>query len=100
MTLPPQKPATTPMPVPLSAHDCTAFILPHLSLPRGGPKCTLGSHRLLNLIVWGLYPGLQWQCLPIPTQSEAALPGWHEPEPYREPTQPQMYQARAQAAVQ
>jgi hypothetical protein len=32
MSLPTQKPATTPIPVQLSEHDFTTFILPHLSI--------------------------------------------------------------------
>ena len=38
MSLPTQKPATTPIPVQLSKNDFTAFILPHLSMPKRGPK--------------------------------------------------------------
>jgi transposase len=60
------KPVTTPIPVQLSEHEFTAFILPHLSMPRRGPKCTLGYHRVFNLILWLLYTGMQWQCLPVP----------------------------------
>jgi len=41
-----QKPATTPIPVQLSETEFTAFILPHLSMPKRGPKCTLGYTRL------------------------------------------------------
>jgi hypothetical protein len=44
------KPATTPIPVQLSDTEFTALILPHLTMPTRGPKCTLGYHRLLNLI--------------------------------------------------
>src|ERR671934_2586901 len=39
------KPATTPIPVQLSEHEFTAFILPHLSMPKRGPKCKLGYYR-------------------------------------------------------
>ena len=60
------KPATTPIPVQLSASEFTAFILPHLSMPKRGPKCKLGYHRVFNLILWVLYTGMQWKCLPIP----------------------------------
>jgi hypothetical protein len=60
------KPATTPIPVQLSETEFTAFILPHLSMPKRGPKCTLGYHRLFNLILRVLYTGMQWKCLPIP----------------------------------
>jgi hypothetical protein len=35
MSIPTQKPATTPIPVQLSEHEFTAFILPHLSMPNG-----------------------------------------------------------------
>jgi hypothetical protein len=57
MKRPAPKPATTPIPVQLSEHEFTAFILPHLSMPRRGPKCTLGYHCVFNLILWDLYTG-------------------------------------------
>ena len=60
------KPVTTPIPVQLSATEFTAFILPHLSMPKRGPKCKLGYHRVFNLILWVLYTGMQWKCLPVP----------------------------------
>ena len=58
MSLPIQKPATTPIPVQLSATEFDAFILPHLSMPKRGPKCKLGYHRVFNLILWVLYTGM------------------------------------------
>jgi hypothetical protein len=61
-----QKPATTPIPVQLSEPEFDAFILPHLSMPKRGPKCKLGYHRVFNLILWVLYTGMQWKCLPVP----------------------------------
>src|SRR6266568_1679792 len=61
------QPATTPIPVQLSATEFSAFILPHLSMPKRGPKCKLGYHRVFNLILWVLYTGMQWKCLPVPT---------------------------------
>ena len=61
-----QKPATTPIPVQLSATEFAAFIFPHLSMPKRGPKCKLGYHRVFNLILWVLYTGMQWKCLPVP----------------------------------
>jgi transposase len=75
MSIPALQPATTPIPVQLSAHEFTAFILPHLSMPRRGPKCKLGYHRVFNLILWVLYTGMQWQCLPVPhdTQGKPAI---------------------------
>ena len=60
------QPATIPIPVQLSEPEFTAFILPHLSMPKRGPKCKLGYHRVFNLILWVLYTGMQWKCLPIP----------------------------------
>src|SRR5713101_4350405 len=49
------QPATTPIPVQLSEPEFTAFILPHLSMPKRGPRCKLGYHRVFNLIMWVLY---------------------------------------------
>ena len=46
-----KNPDSTPIPVQLSEHEFTAFIFPHLSMPRRGPKCKLGYHRLFNLIL-------------------------------------------------
>ena len=60
------KPATTPIPGQLSETEFTAFILPHLSMPKRGPKCKLGYHRVFNLISWCLYTGMQWEGLPMP----------------------------------
>src|SRR2546426_6322828 len=61
------EPATPPIPVQLSEPEFTVFILPHLSMPKRGPKCKLGYHRVFNLILWVLYTGMQWKCLPVPT---------------------------------
>jgi transposase len=65
-----EKPATTPIPVQLSDREFTAFIFPHLSMPKRGPKGKLGSHRVFNLILWVLYTGMQWKCLPIPQDAQ------------------------------
>ena len=64
------QPATTPIPVQLSEMEFTAFILPHLSMPKRGPKCKLGYHRVFNLILRILYTGMQWKCLPVPTDPD------------------------------
>ena len=63
------KPATTPIPVQLSEPEFEAFILPHLSMPKRGPKCKLGYYRVFNLILRVLYTGMQWKCLPVPTDT-------------------------------
>src|SRR5919199_6737279 len=60
------KTATTPIPVQLSEPEFEAFILPHLSMPKRGPKCKLGYYRVFNLILSVLYTGMQWKCLPVP----------------------------------
>jgi hypothetical protein len=66
----PEKPTTTPIPVQLSESEFHQFILPHLSLPKRGPKGKLGYHRVFNLILWVLYTGMQWQCLPVLKDSD------------------------------
>ena len=76
------KPATTPIPVQLSEHAFTAFILPHLSMPKRGPKCKLGYYRVFNLILWVLYPGMQWKCLPVP-QDPTGKPAIHYTTVYK-----------------
>src|ERR671923_1393275 len=71
----PEKPATRPIPVQLSESEFTQFILPHLTMPKHGPRCKLGYHCVFNLILWVLYTGMQWKCLPIPhdTQGKPAI---------------------------
>jgi len=49
-----QQPVTTSIPVQLSAPEFTAFLLPHLSMPKRGPKCKLGYYRVFNFILWVL----------------------------------------------
>ncbi len=34
-------------------------------MPRRGPKCKVGYHRLFNYILTVLYTGMQWKQLPI-----------------------------------
>jgi transposase len=82
MSIPEQQPATTPLPVQLSENEFTAFILPHLSMPKRGPKCKLGYHRLFNLILWVLYTGMQWKCLPMPKDGHGT-PAIHYTTVYR-----------------
>src|ERR1700757_1388172 len=70
MSITAAKPATTPIPVQLSETEFEAFIFPHLSMPKRGPKCKLGYHRVFNLILWVLYTGMQWKCLPVPKDAQ------------------------------
>ena len=65
-----QQPVTTSIPVQLSEPEFTAFLLPHLSRPKRGPKCKLGYYRVFNFILWVLYTGMQWKCLPIPQDAQ------------------------------
>jgi transposase len=74
--------ATTPIPVQLSETEFTTFILPHLTMPKRGPKCKLGYHRVFNLILWVLYTGMQWKCLPVP-QDVQGKPAIHYTTVYR-----------------
>src|SRR5688572_23715379 len=39
-------------------------------MPKRGPKCKLGYHCVFNFILWVLYTGMQWKCLPIPTDAQ------------------------------
>jgi hypothetical protein len=66
------QPATTPIPVQLSEPEFEAFLLPHLSMPKRGPKCKLGYYCVFNLILRVLYTGMQWKCLPVPTDANGA----------------------------
>jgi len=70
MSITAAKPATTPIHVQLAATEFSAFILPHLSMPKRGPKCKLGYYRVFNLILWVLYTGMQWKGLPVPTDAQ------------------------------
>jgi transposase len=76
------QPVTTSIPVQLSEPEFTAFILPHLSMPKRGPKCKLGYYRVFNFILWVLYTGMQWKCLPIP-QGANGKPAIHYTTVYK-----------------
>src|SRR5882724_3721801 len=77
-----KKPATTPIPVQLSETEFKAFIFPHLSMPKRGPKCKLGYHRVFNLILWVLYTRMQWKCLPMP-KDPTGKPAMHDTTVYK-----------------
>ena len=66
----------------LSESEFNECIFPHLSRPTRGPQCTLGYHRLFNLILWVLYTGMQWKCLPMPKDADGK-PDIHYTNVYR-----------------
>ena len=82
MSITAKHPGITPIPVQLSETEFTAFIFPHLSRPKRGPTYKLGYHRLFNLILWVLYTGMQWKCLPIP-KGPTGKPAIHYTNVYR-----------------
>jgi hypothetical protein len=51
-------------------------------MPKRGPRCKLGYHHLLNLILWVLYTGMQWKCVPIP-KDPTGKPDMHYTNVYR-----------------
>jgi transposase len=77
-----KNPEITPIPVQLSEHEFTAFICPPLSMPKRGPTCKIGYHRLFHLILWGLYTGMPWTCLPM-LQDAHGKPELHDTNVYR-----------------
>ena len=77
-----KNPDITPIPVQLSEPEFNAFIFPHLSMPKRGPKCKLGYHCLFNLVLWVLYTGMPWKCLPMPKDAHGK-PAIHYTPVYR-----------------
>jgi transposase len=77
-----KNPDITPIPVQLSKPEFNACIFPHLSRPKRGPKCKLGYHGLLNLVLWVLYTGMPWKCLPMPKDAHGT-PAIHYTTDYR-----------------
>jgi transposase len=77
-----KNPDSTPSPVQLTEPEFKEFIFPHLSMPKRGPTCKLGYHRLFNLILWVLYTGMQWKCLPMPKDA-TGKPELHYTNVYR-----------------
>src|SRR5437868_13770189 len=64
------QPATSPNPVQLSEPQFEPFLVPHLSMTKRGPKCKLCYYQVFNLILRVLYTGMQWKCLPGPTDPQ------------------------------
>ena len=51
-------------------------------MPKRGPKCTLGDHRLLNLIWWVRYTGMPWKGWPLP-KAPQGKPALHDTNVYQ-----------------
>jgi transposase len=51
-------------------------------MPKRGPKGKLGYQCLFNLVLWVLYTGMQWKCLPIPKDAQGK-PAIHYTTVYR-----------------
>jgi transposase len=77
-----KNPDSTPIPVQLTEPEFKEFIFPHLSMPKRGSTCKLGDHRLFNLILWVLYTGMPWKCLPMPKDA-TGKPELHYTNVYR-----------------
>ena len=77
-----QKKEYTAIPEELSEEEFNKFILPHLTLPKRGPKCKIGYHAVFNFIILVLYTGMQWKKLPIP-KDEKGNPIIHYTQIYR-----------------
>jgi transposase len=75
-------PDITPIPVQLAETEFNEFIFPHLSMPKRGPKCKIGYHRLFNLMLWVLYTGMPWKCLPM-SKDPTGKPDLHYTNVYR-----------------
>jgi len=66
---------STPIPTQLNEEDFNKLILPHLSMPKRGPKCQIGYHKVFNYILKVLYTFITWKELPIERNPET---GKHE----------------------
>jgi transposase len=43
---------------------------------------TIGYYRVFNLILWVLYTGMQWKCLPVPREPDGT-PAIHDTTVYK-----------------
>src|SRR5215475_14768726 len=92
-----KNPDPTPIPVQLAEDECNALSWPYLSsMPTRGPKCTIGSQRVWTRIVWVLYTGMPWQCVPMP-QDAPGQPAIHDTNVYRALAQGAAEASRQQA---
>ena len=75
----------TPIPVQLSDTEFNEFILPHLSMPKRGPKCKLGYYRGTTPI---LTSWRKWRDRYLLSSSKWALVGWTTREIHMVVTRP------------
>lgn len=54
------------IPTELKEEEFNEYVLPHLTMPKRGPKCKVGYWLVFNLILRVLYTGEQWKMLPVP----------------------------------
>ncbi len=55
----------TRIPTQVTKKEFDEFFLPHLSIPKRGPKCKIGYWKVFNLILKILYTGIQWKEMSI-----------------------------------
>src|SRR5437899_9701735 len=72
--------------VPSSLHESgtkiPAFSICYHCSTKRGPQCKLGYHRVFHLILWVLYTGMPWKCLPVPTDTHGK-PAIHDTTGYK-----------------
>jgi transposase len=54
-----------PIPTQLTEMQFAEFVLPHLSVGKRGPKCSIPLRKIFNYILQVIYTGMQWHMLPI-----------------------------------
>ncbi|MCK5523499.1 MAG: hypothetical protein KAI83_10235 [Thiomargarita sp.] len=74
---------TNSIPTQVNEEDFNEFILPYLSMPKRGPKCQIGYHKLFNYILKVLYTGMQWKELPIALNVETGQREIHYSNVYK-----------------
>ncbi len=77
-----QKKEYKTIPTKVTEEEFERFILPHLTLPKRGPKCKIGYYAVFNFIIYVLYTGIQQKEIPIP-KDEAGNPIIHYTQIYR-----------------
>lgn len=70
------------IPTQLREEEFNKYILPHLSMPKRGPKCKIGYWKIYNYIARVDYTGEQWHMLPI-EKGEDGKPEIHYTQVYR-----------------